>query len=85
MKTQSFKQIMECTRISFYEIAWAGNAMGLIKRNSLLLAAKLNPEITVGINSNHQIGIFSIRFGKKQLHLPLAYSADFDALHESKF
>ena len=63
----------------------AGNAMGLIKKNSLLLAAKLNPEITVGIDSNYQIGMLSIRYGKKRLHLPLAYSAEFDALHESKF
>lgn len=105
MKTKSFKEIMEFTRISSSEIAWkkakmasdlrhlffnqknfeAGNAMGLIKKNSLLLAAKLNPEITVGIDSNYQIGMLSIRYGKKKLHLPLAYSAEFDALHQSKF
>ena len=63
----------------------AGNAMGLIKKNSLLLAAKLNPAITIGINSSFQIGIFFITNGEKNLHFPLGFSSEFVALHESKF
>ena len=63
----------------------AGNAMGLIKKNSLLLAAKLNPAITIGINSSFQIGIFFITNGKKKFHFPLGFSSEFVALHESKF
>lgn len=63
----------------------AKNAMGLIKKNSLLLAAKLNSGITVGIDSDYQIGMLSIRYGKDKLHLPLGFSSEFDALNASKF
>ena len=63
----------------------AGNIMGLIKKNSLLVAAKLNPAITIGIDSDYQIGMLSIRNGKMRLHLPLECSSEFDVLNESRF
>ena len=80
------KMVSDLRHLFFYQKNFpAVNAMGIMKKNSLLLAAKLNPAITIGINSSFQIGIFFITNGEKNLHFPLGFSSEFVALHESKF